>query len=232
MAVFKHNSRVLHFVISDFTWLLFYTQHFLGKNFDEILTSCSYILLNFSYSNYRSEYTHGPYFYVVMLKQGIALWGGVHYLLGFFVNACSFEMHLILYCLWTLWPLSQGHNIPCLQNYGFKGYINEVQFQPINYHQGIRHKAMYFQSIRLTSLFYISQVEDLFQQVKVAYLACIGRKDLSLVVISCCYHTAVLALSRTKQNLSLTLRFINPIFFVLAGFFLSFQQNNSMIQNN
>lgn len=91
---------------------------------------------------------------------------------------------------------------------------------------------MYFQSIRLTSLFYIGQVEDLFQQVKEAYLACIGRKDLSLVVISCCYHTAVLALSRTKQNLSLTLRFINPIFSVLAGFFLSFQQNNSMIQNN
>lgn len=152
----------------------------------------------------------------------------------FFVNACSFEMHFILYCLWTLWPLSQGHNTPCLQNYGFKGYINEVQFQPINYHQDIRHKAMYFQAIILTSLIYISQVEDLdvFQKVKVAYLACIGRKDLSLVVISCCYHTAVLALSRTKQNLSLTLRFINPIFFVLAGFFLSFQQNNSMIQNN
>lgn len=169
-----------------------------------------------------------------MLKRGIALWGGVLYLLVFFVNACSFEMHLILYCLWTLWPLSQGHSTPCLQNYGFKGYINEVQFQPINYHQGIRHKAMYLQSIRLTSLFYISQVEDLhvFQKVKVAYLACIGRKDLSLVVISCCYHTAVLALSRTKQNLSLTLRFINPIFSVLAGFFLSFQQNNSMIQNN
>lgn len=151
----------------------------------------------------------------------------------FFVNACSFEMHLIFYCLWTLWPLSQGHNTPCLQNYnGFKGYINEVQFQPINYHQGIRHTAMYFQSITLTSLLYIGQREDLFQQVKVAYLACIGRKDLSLVVISCCYHTAVLALSRTKQNLSLTLRFINPIFSVLAGFLLSFQQNNSMIQNN
>lgn len=149
-----------------------------------------------------------------------------------FVNACSFEMHLILYCLWTLWPLSQGHNTPCLQNYGFNGYINEVQFQPINYHHGIRHTAMYLQSIRLTSLFYISQVEDLFQQVKVAYLSCIGRKDLSLVVISCCYHTAVLALSRTKQNLSLTLHFKNPIFSVLAGFFLSFQQNNSMIQNN
>lgn len=160
------------------------------------------------------------------------LYGVVSFTFCFFVNTCSFEMHLILYCLWTLWPLSQGHNTPCRQNYGFNGYINEVQFQPINYHQGIRHTAMYFQSITLTSLLYISQQEDLFQQVKVAYLACIGRKDLSLVVISCCYHTAVLALSRTKQNLSLTLRFINPIFSVLAGFFLSFQQNNSMIQNN
>lgn len=108
----------------------------------------------------------------------------------------------------------------------FNEYINEVQFQPINYHHGtcIRHKAMYFQSIRLTSLFYISQVEDLFQQVKVAYLACIGRKDLSLVVISCCYHTAVLALSRTKQNLYLTLFFINPIFSCIVAFFQHFSR--------
>lgn len=107
--------------------------------------------------------------------------------------------------------LSQGHNTPSSKTMILRdilikrGTISTHKLPPLD----IKHKAVYFQSTTLVSVLYIGQGEDLFQQLRVAYLACIGWKDLSLVIISCCYHTAVLALSRIEQNFSLTLCFIN-----------------------
>lgn len=109
--------------------------------------------------------------------------------------------------------LSQGHNTPSSKTMILRdipvlikrGSISTHKLPPLD----IKHKDVYFQSTTLVSVLYIGQGEDLFQQLRVAYLACIGWKDLSLVIISCCYHTAVLALSRIEQNFSLTLCFIN-----------------------
>lgn len=107
--------------------------------------------------------------------------------------------------------LSQGHNTPSSKTMILRdilikrGSISTHKLPPLD----IKHKAVYFQSTTLVSVLYIGQGEDLFQQLRVAYLACIGWKNLSLVIISCCYHTAVLALSRIEQNFSFTLCFIN-----------------------
>lgn len=109
--------------------------------------------------------------------------------------------------------LSQGHNTPSSKTMILRdipvlikrGSISTHKLPPLD----IKHKDVYFQSTTLVSVLYIGQGEDLFQQLRVAYLACIGWKNLSLVIISCCYHTAVLALSRIEQNFSLTLCFIN-----------------------
>lgn len=107
--------------------------------------------------------------------------------------------------------LSQGHNTPSSKTMILRdilikrGSNSTYKLPPLD----VKHKAVYFQSTTLVSVLYIGQGEDLFQQLRVAYLACIGWKDLSLVIISCCYHTAVLALSRIEKNFSLTLCFIN-----------------------
>lgn len=107
--------------------------------------------------------------------------------------------------------LSQGHNTPSSKTMILRdilikrGSNSTYKLPPLD----VKHKAVYFQSTTLVSVLYIGQGEDLFQQLRVAYLACIGWKNLSLVIISCCYHTAVLALSRIEQNFSFTLCFIN-----------------------